>query len=294
MDVPEKKVEKLFLPRHGFIDPASVSYPRLFGIINLTPDSFSDGGRFFCVEEAVKCACKLLDEGAFAIDAGGESTRPGAEVISVEEEKKRVIPFIKALRRERPQAVISIDTRKSAVAASAMEAGADIINDVSGLQFDPDMGKVAGDTSAGLILTHSRGTPQTMKEERFLLYNDIVKDVADFLNSAAEKAIGDHGIKRESILLDPGLGFAKTPEQDWLLCQKAEELRSLTSFPLFYAPSRKSFLKKITGNEPAAGRDSATFGILGKLLLAGVEFLRVHDVKNTVMFLESFSCALKK
>lgn len=293
MDVPVKKERNLFLPRHGLIPCGKTPFPQIFGIINLTPDSFSDGGKYSSIECAVKEACFLLDNGAFAIDAGGESTRPGAEEISVDEEKKRLIPFIKALRRARPQAVISADTRKSRVAASAMEAGADIINDVSGLQFDPDMGKTVAETSAGLILMHSRGTPQTMKEERFLLYNDIVKDVAHFLNQTAEKAV-EKGIREESILLDPGLGFAKTPEQDWELCRRAEELRLLTSYPLFYAPSRKSFLKKITAGELPAGRDAATFGILGKLTLAGVEFIRIHDVKNASLFLRSFSCALKK
>ena len=290
----DKKERKFFLPRHGMIFCGSFPYPQIFGIINLTPDSFSDGGKYPDVASAVKEACFLLDNGAFAIDAGGESTRPGSEEISVEEEKKRLIPFIKALRQERPQAVISADTRKSSVAASAMEAGADIINDVSGLQFDPDMGKVMAETSAGVILMHARGTPQTMKQEHFLIYkDDVVKEVGDFLNDAMEKAV-TAGVRKESILLDPGLGFAKNPQQDWQLCRRAEEFHDMLSCPLFYAPSRKSFLKNITGDIAPAERDAATWGILGALSLAGIEFIRVHDVKNASMFLHAFSEAAKK
>lgn len=293
MRVPDKEKTNFFLPRHGNIfcgDGANCSIPYLFGIINLTPDSFSDGGQFSSVESAVKKACILLDEGAFAIDAGGESTRPGALEISAEEEKKRVIPFIRALRKERPQCIISIDTRKASVAASAMEAGADIINDVSAMQFDPDMGKVMAESSASVILMHARGTPQTMKEERFLIYKNVVKEVGDFLIRTTEKAV-ELGVKKESILLDPGLGFAKTPQQDWLLCQKAEELQKKVCRPLFYAPSRKSFLKNITGELPAAERSAASSGIFGALHLAGIRFLRVHDVKNTLFFLQAFSRA---
>ena len=290
----DKKERKFFLPRHGMISCGSFPYPQIFGIINLTPDSFSDGGKYPDVASAVKEACFLLDNGAFAIDAGGESTRSGSEEISVEEEKKRLIPFIKALRQERPQAVISADTRKSSVAASAMEAGADIINDVSGLQFDPDMGKVMAETSAGVILMHARGTPQTMKQEHFLIYkDDVVKEVGDFLNDAMEKAV-TAGVRKESILLDPGLGFAKNPQQDWQLCRRAEEWHDMLSCALFYAPSRKSFLKNITGDIAPAERDAATWGILGALSLAGIEFIRVHDVKYASMFLHAFSEAAKK
>lgn len=289
--MPVKKEEKrFFLPRHGNIfcgDGAKSTIPRLFGIINLTPDSFSDGGQFSSVESAVKKACTLLDEGAFAIDAGGESTRPGAEEISVEEEKSRVIPFIRELRKERPGVVISIDTRKAAVAASAMEAGADIINDVSGLQFDKDMGKVMAESGSGVILMHSRGTPQTMKEEKFLQYKDVAGEVKTFWEETVEKALAS-GIKKDRILLDPGLGFAKTPEQDWLLCEKAAFLNESMPFPLFYAPSRKSFLKKAAGNLPPAERDAATLGVLGRLTEAKVDFFRVHDVKNSLMFLKAY------
>ena len=293
MDMTEKNGRKFFLPRHGMISCDSFSYPQIFGIINLTSDSFSDGGKYPDINSAVKEACFLLDNGAFAIDAGGESTRPGSEEISIEEEKKRLIPFIKALRKERPHAVISADTRKSAVAASAMEAGADIINDVSGMQFDPDMGKVMAESSAGVILMHSRGTPQTMTDKKFLIYNDVVREIGEFLNEVMVKAM-EVGIKKESILLDPGLGFAKTPQQDWELCRRAEDLCHLTSCPLFYAPSRKSFLKNITHEAPPAERDAATWGILGALTLAGVGFVRVHDVKNAALFLRAFSDVLKK
>lgn len=290
----DKKDRKFFLPRHGMISCGSFPYPQIFGIINLTPDSFSDGGKYPDVDSAVKEACFLLDNGAFAIDAGGESTRPGSEEISIAEEKKRLIPFIKALRQARPQAIISADTRKSAVAASAMEAGADMINDVSGLQFDPDMGKVMAETSAGVILMHARGTPQTMKQEHFLIYkDDMVKEIGDFLRQTMEKAVAA-GVRKESILLDPGLGFAKNPQQDWMLCRRAEELHEKVSCPLFYAPSRKSFLKNITGDVPPAERDAATWGVLGMLALAGIEFIRVHDVKNASMFLHAFSEAVKK
>ena len=293
MDVPESGgKEMFFLPRHGWISCGNFPFPQVFGIINLTPDSFSDGGRFSGTESALRTACAFLDSGAFAIDAGGESTRPGSEEITIEEEKKRVIPFIRALRKERPEAVISVDTRKAAVAAEAVEAGADIINDVSGMRFDPDMGKVMAESSAGVILMHSRGTPQNMKEERFLRYGNVTEEVGDFLNSAAERAEA-YGVKKESILLDPGLGFAKTPAQDLQLCREAAILREKVFRPLFYAPSRKSFLKELCSETVPEKRDGATLGILAILKLAKIEFVRVHDVGNAVTFLKTFSAALK-
>ena len=257
------------------LDLSGVS--RLMGIVNVTPDSFSDGGRCFNSESAVAHGLKLLEEGADIIDIGGESTRPGAVAVSPEDETARIVPVIRELKRKNPDCIISADTRKREVAAAALAAGADIINDIAGLRHSPEIAAIAAEYGAGLILMHMRGTPETMQSAENLKYCDIVKEVSEFLLQAVEKAL-EYGVKRENIVLDPGIGFSKTPEQNLELIGRIEEIKAL-GFPVLAGHSRKSFIGAVLGRKNPEDRIFGTAGVTAFLAMRRAEIIRVHDVR---------------
>lgn len=251
---------------------------RLMGIVNVTPDSFSDGGEFYRPEHAIEHALQLLADGAEIIDIGGESTRPGADELSVEEESSRVVPVIAGLKKSAPDCIISIDTRKSGVAEAALEAGADIVNDVSGLQYSPDMADLAARYGAKLVLMHMRGTPENMQSPENLQYDDVVEEVVNFLVDAADKAISA-GVRRENIIIDPGIGFSKTVEQNFALLNRVDQFKA-TGYEVLVGPSRKSFIGKTLDIVEPKERIWGTAGAVAYLAWRKVDIIRVHDVKE--------------
>lgn len=261
--------------------------PKIIGILNLTDDSFSDGGAYRTVEDAVAHAEEMLSAGAVAIDIGAESTRPGAAAQPVQIEIERLVPVIRALRERQPDCVICVDTRKAAVAEAVLEAGADVINDVSGLQFDPDMAQVIAKYDAGLVLMHMRGTPETMQNEENLLYQDLIGEINAFFERQIALAVGA-GIRRDRIALDPGVGFAKTVTANWQLVRDAEQFRK-HGLPLYYGISRKSFLGR---EKKPCERDFATAGVLAYLTEKKVEFVRVHEPGAAEDAMRAFAAAM--
>jgi dihydropteroate synthase len=261
--------------------PGTPTRPRLFGILNLTPDSFSDGGAHNASPEtAADFAAQLVDDGADALDLGAESTRPGSEAVPADEEIRRLIPALKCIRGRFPDLFLSIDTRKAEVADAALAAGADCINDVSGLQFDPAMPDAVASHHASLIVMHMRGTPDTMQAPENLVYGDLIADVSAFLLDAARKAVRA-GIDPARIMIDPGVGFSKTDEQNMALIRRAAEFKRL-GFPLFYGISRKGFIGRMYHIPCPADRDEATAQLQLGLCRAGVDALRVHNVAVTL------------
>jgi dihydropteroate synthase len=259
--------------------------PLLMGIVNVTPDSFCDGGRFFDREAAVAHALRLASDGADLLDIGGESTRPYAEPVSEKEELQRVLPVIHQLAASL-QIPISIDTRKAAVAQAAVDAGAEIINDVSGLESDPAMLDVAVATGAGVCVMHMQGTPQSMQINP--TYSDVTAEVRDYLRSRRD-ALVSAGVDRQRICLDPGLGFGKTAEHSLALLRNCKALHEL-GCPLLLGASRKSFLGKLLG-DMAADRTVATIGAALALAAQGVQVLRVHDVRQVREALAAYEAA---
>ncbi|WP_145229535.1 dihydropteroate synthase [Rudaeicoccus suwonensis] len=252
------------------------------GVVNVTPDSFSDGGRFFDANAAISHGRELLDHGADIVDVGGESTRPGAARPSVDEELRRVIPVVHGLAAA--GAWVSIDTMRAPVARAAVEAGARIVNDVSGGLADPQMADVVARTGVGFVAMHWRGHSHDMQTRA--VYDDVVADVCREL-SARVDALLAAGVPREAIAVDPGLGFAKTAEQNWALLQHLEDVKAL-GLPVLVGASRKSFLARVGRADdatvvPADQRDSATAAISVVLAQAGVWAVRVHDVFSTVV-----------
>jgi dihydropteroate synthase len=245
--------------------------PLLIGIVNATPDSFSDGGRFATCERAVEQGERLARDGAGLVDVGGESTRPGAEPVPADEEVRRVVPVVRELARR--GIATSVDTRKAAVARAALEAGAVVVNDVSGLAHDAALGAVVASAGAGIILMHMRGTPDTM--DQLARYGHLAGEVALELAAAAGRA-REAGIAPEHIMLDPGFGFAKTAEQNFRLL---DELASITGvgYPVAVGPSRKRFLGAATGR-PVDDRDRATALACALAWERGARAFRVHDV----------------
>jgi dihydropteroate synthase len=249
--------------------------PVVVGILNVTPDSFSDGGDFLDPEAAAGHAASLLDEGAGIIDVGGESTRPGSDPVSQEEEVRRVVPVIERIIAARPEAVISVDTYRSATAAAALDAGASIVNDVSALRGDPRMTSVVAEAQCPVILMHMQGEPKTMQSEP--RYTDVVREVKDFLRSRAEHAIRS-GVPTENIIVDPGIGFGKNLDHNLALLRDLEVIVDL-EFPILVGTSRKTFVGSITGVQEAAER---VFGTVATTVLAydkGATLFRVHDVR---------------
>jgi dihydropteroate synthase len=248
----------------------------LMGVLNVTPDSFSDGGKFFSLDRAVVHAEQMIAEGADIIDVGGESTRPGSEFVSEEEELRRVMPVIEKLASI-SHVPISIDTTKPNVARAACEAGAEIINDISGLRFDPALAAVAKSAQAGLLLMHSRGTPKDMQQIPFAA--DIFSDVVDGLRQSVSIA-ERFGVARESIAIDPGIGFGKSVEQNLEIIRKLHDLSNeFADLPIVIGTSRKSFLGKLLNGAPADERLSGTIATVVASVLNGAHIVRVHDVK---------------
>jgi dihydropteroate synthase len=246
---------------------------RIMGVVNVTPDSFSDGGAFLDRAAAVRHGLRLAGEGADLLDIGGESTRPGADPVSVRDELERVIGVIEGIRAQDPAVRISIDTSKAAVAAAALDAGADYVNDVTALRGDPEMAALVAERGVDVCLMHMLGTPRTMQAEA--RYDDVVADVKAFLSERVEAAVAA-GIAREHIEIDPGIGFAKHVEHNLELLRRLDELTTLGR-PIVLGTSRKSFLGRITGRETAE-RVPATLATLVLGLERGAEVFRVHDV----------------
>jgi dihydropteroate synthase len=244
--------------------------PKLMGVVNVTPDSFSDGGLFLDADAAIVHGEELVRDGAEILDVGGESTRPGAEEVSTEEELARVEPVVAGLAGT---ATVSIDTSKAAVARAALDAGASIVNDVTALRHDPEVGAVCADRGAGLILMHMQGDPRTMQENP--AYDDVVDDVKAFLAERLEVAV-DAGVAEERVWLDPGIGFGKNLDHNLELLRRLGELHELGR-PLVVGTSRKSFLGKIDGS---AVEDRLGGTIASSILAAaeGADVIRVHDV----------------
>ena len=245
------------------------------GILNVTPDSFSDGGQFQLVENAVARALQMEADGADIIDIGGESTRPGAEPVMLDEELRRTIPVIRELA-PRVRAPISIDTTKAEVARQALEAGAEIVNDISGLTFDPDMLEVCRLHDAGICLMHIQGTPQTMQQNP--TYVDVVQEVIDFLQQQVDRCLMA-GILPERMCVDPGIGFGKTAEHNLQLLKSVSRLQRDLQRPVLIGHSRKRFLSKILGRS-VDERESGTIGVSIALAEQGVDILRIHDVRS--------------
>lgn len=255
----------------------------IMGIVNITPDSFSDGGNFFSRDQAIAHAEKLVHEGADIIDIGGESTRPFSEAISVEEEIQRVVPVIEKLSA-RIKVPISIDTTKAEVAKRAIEAGATIINDISSLRFDENMASIANQFGVPIILMHMLGTPRTMQDAPE--YNDLILEIHTFLEKAIDTA-EQKGISRSKIIIDPGIGFGKTVNHNFRLIDNLDAFRPL-DVPILIGPSRKAFIRKTLKNENESDLipdspevETGTQAAIAASILNGAHMVRVHDVVNT-------------
>jgi dihydropteroate synthase len=259
--------------------------PKIMGILNVTPDSFSDGGRFFSIQAAVDQALQMVDDGADMIDVGGESTRPYSESVDAEEELSRVIPVLEAIQ-SRIAIPISIDTMKSVVASEAIKLGVEIINDVSGLEADQQMVSVALESRVGVCAMHMQGTPQTMQDNPH--YENVVSDIDHYLGRRLEQLLAA-GIEKERICLDPGIGFGKTHEHNLALLKSAAVFHRL-GCPLLVGHSRKGFMAKIL-NDKSADRTFATLGVSLALAQRGIQILRVHDVRATHQALLLFEAA---
>jgi dihydropteroate synthase len=246
----------------------------IMGVLNVTPDSFSDGGDFDCLERAIEGAQKLVNAGVDILDIGGQSTRPGAEEVSVVEEINRVLPVIEALRKTGFDVPISVDTTRSEVAKAAIECGADIVNDISGATFDEKMLSTVAGLDVPIVLMHIRGTPQTM--QKLTEYKDLVGEIYEFLSQRIEAAVGA-GVSRSRIILDPGIGFAKNYQQNLELIRKLSDFSGL-GCPLLVGPSRKSFIGHILNKPNPKDRVWGTSAVCTAAVSFGVDILRVHDV----------------
>ena len=249
----------------------------VMGIVNVTPDSFSDGGEFADAETAIAHALRMVEDGADVIDVGGESTRPGAEPVLLEQELERVIPVIAGIRNT-TDALISIDTYKTEVARSAIEAGADIVNDISGLTGDPDMAALIAEKQVPAIIMHIKGTPRDMQLEP--RYDDLMGEICAFLGHQIHAAT-EAGIAREVLIVDPGFGFGKTLEHNLEMVRRLSELKCLGR-PILLGPSRKSTIGKVLGGLPPHERIEGTGAMTALAIMNGANMIRVHDVKAMV------------
>jgi len=246
----------------------------LMGIINVTPDSFSDGGRFANAEEAVRHGIRLKEEGADILDVGGESSRPGADPVAPEEEIRRVVPVVEALAR-RVGIPVSVDTTKSEVARAALEKGAEIVNDISAMHFDDSMAETVARSGAAVVMMHMRGTPRDMQQGD-LSYEDLLAEIIAYLGERIERAQAA-GVDREKILVDPGIGFGKSAGDNLRLIKHLAELKVLGR-PILIGPSRKSFIGRVTGGTPQE-RLEGTAATVTAAVLNGAHVVRVHDVR---------------
>ncbi|MCF7792069.1 MAG: dihydropteroate synthase [Victivallales bacterium] len=260
----------------------------IMGVLNCTPDSFSDGGHYCNIDDAVSRCLQMLDEGADIIDIGGESTRPNSDSVASAEELSRVIPVIKKVKSNKPESIVSIDTRKPEVAEEAVRNGADIINDVSGLKYSVRTADIAAKHKTGLVLMHMRGTPKTMQKE--ISYSSLLNDIRDYLVSSV-KIAKDAGVEDSQIIVDPGIGFGKT------LAHNLEILSNITFFkelgyPVLVGPSRKAFIGSLLNEPDPLNRDWGTAGAAAALALQNTDIVRLHNVKNTLQTLKIFETVL--
>ncbi len=265
---------------------------KIMGILNVTPDSFSDGGQFFSLEAAVLHARELIAEGAEIIDVGGESTRPGADPVSLEEELHRVIPVIREIRSEFPSVLISVDTYKAETARQAILAGADIVNDITALRGDPKMIDVIRENEVAVVLMHMQGLPKTMQVAPS--YREVVSEVIEFLRERCDWLVSQ-GVDREAIAIDPGFGFGKRLADNIQLMRNLEAFQTLTR-PLVVGVSRKSALAQLSGDSalPASKRIWPTVALTCLLREKGAHLLRVHDVKPNVEALRMTEAILER
>jgi dihydropteroate synthase len=247
----------------------------VMGILNVTPDSFADGGLRFDPERAIADGRRMIDDGADIVDVGGESTRPGAAPVSAEDELRRVLPVVRGLAAQ-GRVPISIDTYKAVVAREAVAAGASIVNDISGLQYDLDLGRAMADTGAAVILMHTRGRSSQMYE--LAVYDDVVREVRAELQAAVDRAVAA-GVRPESIIVDPGFGFAKRAEHSYAALAGLPEFAALGR-PILSGSSRKSFLQLAIGERPPPGREWATAAAVTASVLLGAHIVRVHAVRE--------------
>lgn len=252
-----------------------LSRTHLMGILNVTPDSFSDGGKFFKLEQAIKQGIKMADEGADIIDVGGESTRPGSEPVPIEEELRRVIPLIEKLTKE-IEAPISIDTYKSRVAKAALDSGASMVNDISSLRFDPEMKNLLAEYKAPVVLMHIQGTPKNMQDDPY--YVNLIGEIKAYLEESVRMA-KEAGIAEDKIIVDPGIGFGKTAEDNLKILKNLKEFLGLGR-PLLIGVSRKSFIGKILDLQ-VEERLEGSLAALAVCIMNGANVLRVHDVKES-------------
>jgi dihydropteroate synthase len=249
---------------------------QVIGIVNVTPDSFSDGGSYGGADDAVKHALQMVSDGADLLDVGGESTRPGSDAVAPDEELRRVLPVIRGIVSERPDIPVSVDTRKPEVASAALEAGATIVNDISA-GADPGMFGLVRDAGAGMVLMHMRGEPKTMQEDA--TYHDVVADVRGFLGTRIEAAVAA-GIDHDHLCADPGIGFGKTLEHNLSILREIGAFQHL-GVPMLVGPSRKGFIGSLTGTE-VDERVEGTAGVVAWCAAHSVDVVRVHDVKQMV------------
>jgi dihydropteroate synthase len=260
-------------------------FPLVMGVVNVTPDSFSDGGLFFSADSALDHARSLFDDGADIVDIGGESTRPGADPVPLSAELERVIPVVEALRGE----TVSIDTRKAAVASAALKAGASVVNDVSAFRHDPEMASVVASAGAGCCLMHMLGDdPRTMQADP--RYDDVVSEVKAFLEERLAFALSE-GVAEERVWLDPGIGFGKTIDHNLELLRRLDEIVAIGR-PLVVGTSRKSFLGRLTGRAERE-RDAATIATNVMSFERGASVFRVHEVRGTVDALKVAGATLR-
>ncbi len=252
----------------------------VMGILNVTPDSFYDGGRYVSMDVAMRRVERMISEGADIIDVGGESTRPGADPVPLETELERVVPVVKAIRDRFPDILISVDTYKSAVARQALEAGADIVNDISGLQFDPEMARVAAEFGSYVVIMHIKGTPKDMQVNPE--YGDVIAEITDYFHRQIDYAVRN-GIERGKIILDPGIGFGKRLWHNLRILNEIERFRDEFELPILIGASRKSMIGMVLGNVPPEQRLEGTIAISAYCAMKGVDIVRVHDVKPNVM-----------
>lgn len=269
-----KKIPRFLVEfRNRKLDLATRTH--LMGILNVTPDSFSDGGKFFKPEEAIKQGMRLAQEGADIIDVGGESTRPGSEPVSLEEELRRVIPVIQELAR-RTDTPVSIDTYKARVAKEALDSGASMVNDISALRFDPEMKKILAEYKVPLVLMHIKGTPKNMQDNP--QYQNVMEEIRTYLEDSIKMA-KKAGIEENKIIIDPGIGFGKTLEDNLKILKNLKEFASLGK-PVLIGVSRKSFIGKIL-DLPAGQRLEGSLAALAVSIMNGANILRVHDIRES-------------
>lgn len=286
-DAPSHVVDRLCAPRMA-IGGLTLDRPRVMGILNATPDSFSDGGKHAAVTDALAAGIAMRDAGVDLIDVGGESTRPGAKTVPVNDEVRRVVPVIEGLREAGVDTMISVDTRKTPVAEMAIEAGAGLINDVSGFTFDPGLAPLAATSSLPVCVMHAQGDPETMLENPS--YEDVLLDVYDFLQGQIA-ILGDQGIPAERIIADPGIGFGKTLEHNLSLLARLSLFHSL-GVSLLLGASRKRFIGTIGAAPQADARLPGSLGVALAALSHGVQILRVHDVPQTIQAIALWRAAM--